>query len=318
MSNAVTKGHNSKVSVPSPTREIDLLARALSSCSLGCLGWPDGLSEYQSLYMSPLSSASEKVRPRALRSCITILPQNQNRPSQRSSSTSQKENMRPVLTLPAIVCWLTAITALPSGATAQSGTGRHSSSYSTDSKPMLRSLQKVKEEKIKEEKEKKYKLPKEYIDWTRFGIALDLVKRPSSEGLILIVQSIEATVQEYVSLTWAGNSTGPVLIEPIVSTTGNNGQGNGRDRFLQDDKFKCKFSYCSVIGCNLCKRGRMRHLANKDTCFPRIKELEKAIDKNLKGVCKDDACSGGKVDVYAIQVLPGYELVELTTDQFCR
>jgi hypothetical protein len=257
-----------------------------------------------------------------LRRCIEILPQNQIQPLPASSiaeNAFDKESMRAVLTLPAIVCWLATVTTFPNVVTAQTEIGRHSSSHSTDSKTMLRSLQKVKEEKIKEEKGSKYKLPKDYIDWTRFGIALDLVKRPSSEGFILIVRSIEATVQEYVSLAWTGNSTDiPVLIEPIVSTTGDNGRGNGRDRSLQASKFNCKFSFCSVIGCTLCQRGPQRHLANKDTCFPRIKELEKAIDKNLKDVCKDDACGGGKVDVYAIQVLPGYELVELTTDQFCR
>jgi hypothetical protein len=227
--------------------------------------------------------------------------------------------MRSVLALPAIVCWLTTITTLPIGATAQSVIGRHSSSHATDNKPMLRSLQKVKEEKIKEEKEKKVKVPKDYIDWTRFGIALDLVKRPSSEGFILIVRSIEATVQGYVAKTWTGNSTDiPILIEPIVSTTGDNGQGNGRDRSLQEGGFRCKFSYCSVIGCNLCQRGPKRHLANKDSCFPRIKDLEKEINKNLEDVCKKGACGGGLVDVYALQVPPGYELVELSKDQFCR
>jgi hypothetical protein len=218
--------------------------------------------------------------------------------------------MRLALSIFAVVSWLTADITSATGVGSDSVERQDSVLHSVVGTRMLRSVTNDNENKINEEREMKD--DKNYVDWTRFGIALELIETPSSEGYTVIKRSIEAAVQAYISENWTG--TAPILANPITATPGVPEAGGDGGRMLLDT-FQCKFSYCSVIGCSLCQH--RRRLSAESTCFRRLTKLEKIIDKDLKKACKKDACGGGTVDVYAVEVPPGYELHELSPSQFC-
>jgi hypothetical protein len=223
------------------------------------------------------------------------------------------------------VVWFLLATICPSAAqsTAQIVQRHASSAEATENEDG--------DNKNREERQTKEKY-EDSIDLSRFGIAVNLSKPPSPEGLIIVARTIEAAVQEYISETWAGSGADA---HPIVEISGtpesavtspggvrrlgqnmdaSNSAVNG-ERSLQ--WFPCRFSWCSVFGCLFCPR--RRNLGSDDgMCFPRNKDIEKLVEKRVKEACKKKVCGEGNVEIYAIQVAAGLELNELTPTEMCR
>jgi hypothetical protein len=231
-----------------------------------------------------------------------------------------------------VVVWLLLATISPSAAQSTTQIVPRQASSSGSAEAIKSKDGDVKKREERQTKEKY----EESIDLSRFGIAVDLSKPPSSEGFLIVVRAIEAAVQEYISETWAGSSTDvPIYTHPIIETSGipesevsvpggvrRLGQKVDAAKSAVNDErslqwFQCRFSICSVIGCLFCPR--RRHLKDDEgTCFPRNKDIEKLVEKRVKEACKKKVCGDGKVDIYAIQVPAGFELNELTPMEMCR
>jgi hypothetical protein len=161
------------------------------------------------------------------------------------------------------------------------------------------------------------------IDTTRFAVGVEMSRAPTSTGLRILSRVVDAEIQLYIVDTWSFSySTQPVVSTPKNYYGARQLDDQSEAEFHEEDvsdrslqSFKCKFSYCSVIGCNNCpKHRRNREL---QACFPRIPVLEGSIRDSINNLCTPSVCGGTVNQVFAIEVPAGSPLVELSSVEIC-
>jgi hypothetical protein len=147
----------------------------------------------------------------------------------------------------------------------------------------------------------------------QFGVAVDALV-PLSPLQTQTVQSVAlAAAAKYYQgapqVIASGPGAGSNQTQPIPS--------NGSVRRSLPSSFQCKFSYCQVIGCNLCPR---RTLAKSkppaEGCYPSLPALENSIKDALYAI-DPIVYSREAFQVYTFQIPSGKRVWELSSKDAC-